>query len=212
MLINRSINKIINMIINIIKYLIDKLINPPITKYDINILSYFIKDIKDPSELAFYKQKHIGNIVKIFYKDELIYEISHYFFKPAFIWNYRNNIMKKYFDGSKNNYKIHTDNANTIKYLYYKQDNKLHRENNSFIYYSYIYTKYLQKIYIEYVIDNEELLTIKIKYYNGYKYIYNYNPIGSYSYLKYSYNLIFIMNKYELYYNNGFFNLFFGNN
>jgi hypothetical protein len=39
-----------------------------------NILSYFIKDIKDQNELAFYKQININNIIKIFYKDELLYE------------------------------------------------------------------------------------------------------------------------------------------
>jgi hypothetical protein len=38
-----------------------------------NILSYFIKDIKDPIELAFYKQKNIDNTIEIFYKNELLY-------------------------------------------------------------------------------------------------------------------------------------------
>jgi len=173
-----------------------------------NILSYFIKDIKDPYELAFYKQTNSNNKIKIFYKDEIIYKIKHSNLKPDFIWNYRNNIIIEYDRGGISNYKIYIDNKNKSTYLFYKQDNKIKIVNFNFIYNSYIYTKYLQKICCEYVIEHECLLSNKIKYYNGYKYIYNYTSILSYPYLKYRYRLIFIMNKYELYYNNYFFNLY----
>jgi len=53
--------------------------------------------------------------------------------------------MKKYYDGSKNNYKIYTDNEYKAKYLYYKQDNKIQIRDVNYICNLYIYTKYLQK-------------------------------------------------------------------
>ena len=68
--------------------------------------------------------------------------------------------MKKYSDGSKNNYKIYTDNEYKAKYLYYKQDNKIQIRDVNYICNLYIYTKYLQKIYSDYVFNNSCLLTI----------------------------------------------------
>ena len=99
------------------------------------------------------------------------------------------------------------------KTLYYKKDKKMLDVNYNFISYIFIYNKYLYKTYFHYAKDGQYLLMNKIKYYNGYKYIYSSihfkkNTITH----KYNYVQIFILNKYELHYANGFFNLFFDNN
>jgi hypothetical protein len=61
-----------------------------------NILSYFIKDIKDPIELAFYKQKNIDNTIEIFYKNELLYILNY-----DIILNLKTNIIKNIFFSSR---------------------------------------------------------------------------------------------------------------
>ncbi len=65
-----------------------------------NILSYFIKDIKDAKERAFYKQVNYINCIQIFYKDKILYQIE------IFITNYINNIRKARYFNCKENYKI----------------------------------------------------------------------------------------------------------
>jgi hypothetical protein len=183
--------------------------NKPITNKPINnILSYFIKDSKDPFKLTFYKQ---NNSIYFFNKNELLYRIRYYHLKSDItVWKYKNNIMIDYYIGRIKNYKIDSLKQSKQKILYYKKDENLRRSNYNYIFYEYIYTKYLQKIRYNYVIENECLLSIEIKYYNRYKYINNYK--NRYRYCIYKHDHIFIMNKYELYYNNQFVNIFFGNN
>ena len=182
-----------------------KMFNRAITNKT-NILSYFIKDIKDHVELSFYKQNNHNTCIFIIYKGKILYKLQYYGLQIIVIWNYKTNISIEYYSDKKTNYKICSDKRYKQKTLYYKKDNKLDHKNTNFIYYSYIYTKYLQKIFCAYVIEYESLLSNKIKYYNGYKYIYNSND--TYGYFKYKHGHIFIMNKYELYYNNYFFNLY----
>ena len=43
-----------------------------------NILSYFIKDIKDYSELLLYKQININNNIYILYKGEILYKMEYF--------------------------------------------------------------------------------------------------------------------------------------
>jgi hypothetical protein len=51
-----------------------------------NILSYFIKDIKDPIECSFYEQTKYEDTITILYKGELIFmSINNLVFK--FIYN-----------------------------------------------------------------------------------------------------------------------------
>ena len=171
---------------------------------DNNILSYFIKDIKDPIECSFYKQiKSIDNYSPvILYKNNPIFEIGIYF-----VYNYKFNICKTRFTNAKYTYKISV--FDYYKLLYYKHDKKAKRNNINYISFDYICKKYLIKTDFEYINNSILLNIIKFKYYNGYKYIfkqYNYQ----YAYTKYTTNIILIMNKYELYYYNKFFNLYFG--
>jgi len=178
-----------------------------------NILSYFIKDIKDPSELAFYKQMQTGYNIEITYKDKLLYKITGFKGKLYTILNIKKNISLDYFSDVIINNKICSNKIMKQKTLYYKKDNKLLDINYNYISYIFIYNKYLYKTYFHYAKDGQYLLMNKIKYYNGYKYIYssihfNKNTITH----KYNYVQIFILNKYELHYFNGFFNLFFDNN
>ena len=65
-----------------------------------NILSYFIKNIKDAKERAFYTQVNYINCIQIFYKDKILYKIE------IFITNYINNIRKARYFYHKENYKI----------------------------------------------------------------------------------------------------------
>jgi len=92
--------------------------------------------------------------------------------------------MIDYYIGRIKNYKIDSLKQSKQKILYYKKDKNLQRSNYNYIFYEYIYTKYLQKTYYDYVFNNDCLLSIEIKYYNGYKYIYNYNDrYGYYVYI-----------------------------
>ena len=172
-----------------------------------NILSYFIKDIKDATELAFYKQINHNNSIHIIYKYKLIYLFDKYYY------NYINNIIKgstcKYID----NYKICSNYGNNYKKLYYNNDNKITFNNPRCkcikFYYLYLYNKYLNKNRFYYIINDNHVLILYIKNYNQYKYIsitYTYKKS-----IKYSKNLILIPNKYELSYYCKFFNLYFDN-
>jgi hypothetical protein len=169
-----------------------------------NILSYFIKDIKDATERAFYKQVNDTNDIKIFYKDKIIYRIYY-----SFCFNYIYNIVKlssiKYIRKSNICYNYATNN----KALYYKNDAKIkiNNLNNITFDFTYIYNKYLIKIVFRYTINNNKLLFVSIKNYNQYIYI-SFNDKKS---IKYSKNLILIPNKYELSYYCKFFNLYFDN-
>ena len=165
-----------------------------------NILSYFIKDIKDPKECALYKQINTTNNIEILYKTEIIYQIKCH---PYIIWNCRNNISLALFSGLIINYKISSNKKCKIKRLYYKKDNNILKENSNSIFYRFIYNKYLIKKYFDYISKFKSLLCITIHYYNGYKYLYK-----DTNYCKYNHNQILIMNKYELHYINRFFNIY----
>ena len=171
-------------------------------KFNINtILSYFIKDIKYPKELAFYRGSKTNKTIKIFYKDELLYQI----YSNNSIFNYKTNINKTPFTYC--NYKLYSDKENNYKHLYYKNDNDLVFCNPNCIWYYYIYNKYLKKKIISYTIEYKWLINIRINYYKGYKYIFKFKQ----SICKFSQSLILIMNKYEIHYYNRFFNLYFVN-
>ena len=88
--------------------------------------------------------------------------------------------------------------------LYYNKDNKINGGNPNYIYFEFKHKKYLNKVCIKYVMKARYLIISKIKYYNCSKYIYKF-PTN----FKYNGVQILIMNKYELYYNNLFYNLFF---
>ena len=174
-----------------------------------NILSYFTKDIKDTKECALYKQMNTTNNIEILYKGKLLYKLQHYKLQPEICWNYKTNIIKKYFTRSIINYiinyKINSNKKLKIKALFYKKDNKIAETNGNYISYSCIYNKYLIKNSFYYVAEFTSLLCIKSKYYNGYIYKYIYRYKGN---LKYKHVRILIMNKYELHYINRFFNIY----
>ena len=162
-----------------------------------NILSYFIKDIKDPIERAFYRQQNYNDYIIILYKNEYLFEIN-----SLSIFNYILNIYKSRITNNiKRNYKINSYCYE--KYLYYKHDKKLKTINYNFISFHYICKKYLVKTYFRYFIDSIIEFIMKVKYSNGYKYMYN-----KYINNKYTKNIILIMNKYELNYYNKFFNIY----
>ena len=167
-----------------------------------NILSYFIKDIKDPYERAFYKQINNADMIEIFYKDKILYRIGIRNYIPNTIWNYKNNILIDFYFGRIITYKFTLEIRYNQKRLYYKQDKILGRDNFNYICYSFIYKKYLSKIYFSYVFEDEFLLNIRIKYYNGYKYLFRCNNF------KYNYIHVFIMNKYEFHYAKSFFSIY----
>jgi len=173
-----------------------------------NILSYFIKDIKDPKERALYTQINTINIIEIFFKGKLLYKIIHNDINPGISWNYTNNIIKEYYYGRIINYKINSIKTRNYKELFYKKDMKISKVNGNYIYYSFIYNKYLIKINGYYVAEFKYLLCIKIKYFNGNKYLYK-DKSKDKSNQKYIFNQILILNKYELHYINSFFSLFF---
>ncbi len=178
-----------------------------------NILSYFIKDIKDSSERSNYKQKNGSNIIKILYKDKILYKLNNEEFIPNTIYNYKNNNMKCYYFNIVANYKIEVSKLAKYKKLFFFKNNDIHNKHDKFnfdyIFYIYDYAKYLIKKSIYYKINNKFILNSAIRYYNGYKYIYKIKKDNIYKY-KSSYTCI--RNKYELHYNNRFFNLFFGPN
>ena len=171
-----------------------------------NILSYFIKDIKDPKECALYKQINTNNTIEIVYKGHLLYKLWHYKLKPETCWNYTNNIIKEYLSESIINYKINYVKSLNQKTLYYKKDMNMLKIMDNYISYSFIYNKYLIKQSCKCVVDFKPLLSIGIQYYNGYKYKYLYK---SYSKYKCKRVQILIPNKYEFHYINRFFLLFF---
>jgi hypothetical protein len=173
-----------------------------------NILSYFIKDIKDPKEFALYKQMNTTNNIEILYKGKLLYKLQ-----PEICWNYKTNIIKKYFTRSIINYiinyKINSNKKLKNKALFYKKDNKIALTNGNYISYSCIYNKYLIKNFFKYVMESKSVLFITIKYYNGYKYLYK--SYNGYKGSKYTRVRILIMNKYEAHYINRLLGLFFVN-
>jgi hypothetical protein len=70
----------------------------------------------------------------------------------------------------------------------------------------------LKKINFKYISDSKYLLHIYIIYFNGYKYIINYNGNLMYRIHKFTSQYILIPNKYELQYYCKFFNIYFSNN
>ena len=174
-----------------------------------NILSYFIKDIKDPIEMAKYSQSNSEYDIKILYDPlVLIYHHSKYY---NYIYNYNNNITKssclRYI---YTNSKFSSNSIRPHKYLYYNKDNKIkHHSSYSYNYieYHFICYKYMCKIYYRYRIDYYSVLSIKIKYYNRSKYIYYENTYNIQP-NKYK-SQILIMNKYELQFRKRFLYLYF---
>jgi len=169
-----------------------------------NILSYFIKDIKDSNECALYTQINTTNTIEIFYKDKKIYKIYKIKYNTKLnsihSYGYKKNVIIDYFSRRIMNYKIDSNERLNYKTLFYKKDNKILKDNYNYIYYEFIYNKYLIKKYFNYMMESKSLLCITIKYYNGYKYLYK-----SYSNFKYKRDQILIMNKYEANYINRFF-------
>jgi len=109
-----------------------------------NILSYFIKDIKDNNARSFYEQikyENSGNI-RIFHKDLLLFQITNnYCYK--YIDNIITNIDSKFIC----NYKICCDYYDKYKYLYYKN-----HDINNYIMVNFTYNKYLKKLNFHYCI------------------------------------------------------------
>ena len=174
-----------------------------------NILSYFIKDIKDPLELDKYRQLNTKSDIFIEYNNSLIY---HYFKYGNHSYNYITNISKE------NNLEIiytaricYKTKAN-CKFLFYNKDNKIALINSKYIGYNYIYNKYgnLCKQYFYYKINDIVMLVIKIQYYNRSKYISYMYEYKSRSGIRAYKSQILIMNKYELHYISRLFNLYFG--
>ena len=167
-----------------------------------NILSYFIKDIKDPIRCAMYEQNNYEDYITICYKSEIIFIIDR-----TVIFNYINNIYKsRITNNAKINYKIWS--RINYKNLYYKNDKNIRFFNTNYITYWVTYTKYLIKTEFNYISNNVLLFNIEVKYYNGYKYISEISEISERN-NKYTNNIILIMNKYELHYYNKFFNFYF---
>ncbi len=167
-----------------------------------NILSYFIKDIKDATERAFYK-KITNRFIEILYKDKLLYEI-HKDYCNNFIRNISKSPALKYILKSN----IAYDYITKVKYLYYKNDNKIKNYNPNFIKFSFLHNKYLNSTCLFYISYNKTLLSIKIIYSNIFKYI----IISNLHKNKFTSPHILISNKYELDYYCKFFNLYFAYN
>ena len=164
-----------------------------------NILSYFIKDIKDPIEIALYKQIIYNDHINICYKNYILCRIY-----KNYILNYISNIYKSNItEIIKCNYKIRV--YKNSKQLFYKHDKRITTFNCNFISVSYIYKKYQVIQYFEYTINYRSVFITYKKYFNGYKYI-----ITQYKKNKYTTNIILILNKYELSYYNKFFYFYFG--
>ena len=153
-----------------------------------NILSYFTKDIKDATERAFYK-KITNYFIKILYKDKLLYEI-HKDYCNNFIRNISKSPALKYILKSN----IAYDYITKVKYLYYKNDNKIKNYNPN-----------LNNTCLFNIRDNKTLLTIKIIYSNRFKYIIIFNLHKN----NFTSPHILISNKYELDYYCKLFNLYF---
>jgi hypothetical protein len=147
-----------------------------------NILSYFIRDIKDDKR-PFYRQVNNKGNISIFYKNDLLYTIGFY------LHDYKKNIVKcisfKYISTSK----ICSDYDSKYKYLYYKND------INNYIMVNFTYDKYLNKRCFYYYMNHKCLLFISIIHYTRYKFI----RINK-GYSKFTSTHILIPNKYELHY------------
>ena len=175
-----------------------------------NILSYFIKDIKDSKECALYTQINTTYTIEICYKDKKIYKITYNKkLNPIHSYDYKNNVIIEYCSGRIINYKIDSNERANYKALFYKKDMLLSKEYHNYdnsVIYEFIYNKYLIKNFFKYVIESKSVLSITIKYYNGYKYLYKYYK--NFKYSKYTRVQILIMNKYEAHYINRLFNIY----
>jgi hypothetical protein len=153
-----------------------------------NILSYFIKDIKDDKR-PFYIQVNNKDNISIFYKNDLLYYIG------LSIRNYINNIIKSKSFKFISTHKICSNSNNNFKFLYYKNDKKINFGNKNYIEIYFTYNKYLNKQIFNYFVNNNYLLLISIIYYTRYKFI----KINK-GYSKFASTHILIPNKYELHY------------
>jgi hypothetical protein len=161
-----------------------------------NVLTYFIKDIKDAKERAFYKQINNNKIIQILYKDELIYVNN------DFCYNYIHNIVKR--NSSKYIATYKSCSMYNLKFLYYKKDNTTRSNTPNYIKFHFTYKKYLNKNRFCYVINNNQILCLVIIYFKKYKYIMNY----IYNIAKFTSPQILIPNKYELDYYCKFVNIY----
>jgi len=174
-----------------------------------NILSYFIKDIKDPLELNKYRYYNISRyFIEILYNEKLIY---YHNINCNYIYNYITNICKAPYLKDIYTAKIRFSKNFKHKSLFYKEDNTINNISSNLINYEYIYNKYgnMCKQNFAYRINNKCILIIKIKYYNGSKYMYYNYKYKSKSGISAYKSQILIMNKYELQYIKRFFNLYF---
>ena len=170
-----------------------------------NILSYFIKDIKDAKERAFYKQINNTERIRILYKNKIIYEIN-----SLYIINYLYDIIKSikldYIFSKKNSSNYTTGYKN----LFYKKEGDIRLNNPNYIEIRFYKDKYLQKYHLEYINNAKYLLITNIKYYNQYKYIYK--PYKYYYKIRLTIiitsPIILIPNKYELQYYSKLFQIF----
>jgi hypothetical protein len=169
-----------------------------------NILSYFIKDIKNPLTLEKYIQINNNSDIKIVYDSHFV--LYHYNKYYNYIYNYNKNISKSDCFNSIFTRKKAYNKKTNYKRLFYKKDNKIKYGSLDFIDYKFIYNKYLYKINISYRIIYSVILNIKIKYYNKSKYMFCNKTMSSFN--KYT-SQILIMNKYEIHYISRFFYLYF---
>ena len=175
--------------------------------YTNNILSYFIKDIKDTTERAFYRQQNYACGVQIYYKYELLYEIKDWY-KIHYLNNYETNIIFKYTFNCKIYYNY---TKNKYKKLFYKKDATIQFFSSNYILFYFYQSKYIKKYILEYCINKKHLLATNIKYYNQNKYIYKnviyYNILPKNKFIITS-PMILIPNKYELHYYSKLFHIF----
>jgi hypothetical protein len=157
-----------------------------------NILSYFIKDIKDAKERAFYIQINNIDWIRILYKDKIIYEYGRHY-----ISNYLYNISKSVKLKFIYNNKIRSNYTAGYKILFYKKDAVIELQNPNCITFQFYTDKYLQKYCLDYINNAKYLLVTNIKYYKQYKYIYK--PYIYTDKIRLI-NMILIPNKYELQY------------
>jgi len=194
------------------------------TTNDNNILSYFIKDIKDPIEQAKYKQINNINQIKIFYETKLLYTND---LLNSFIHKYMYNIFKSnYFRNFLYTYNFNFIKKDKHKYLHYNNNFNLgNGGSRDHIDYYYIHGAYLNKIYVKYTINGTLVFSTRFCYDKGYKYIFRFTKFTKihtftnfhkfhkfhkfHNFTKFYNSLILIKNKYELHYYNSFFNFYF---
>jgi hypothetical protein len=174
-----------------------------------NILSYFIRNIKDKKERSYYKQKKDKclNYVKILYKDEIILCIKGG--KTKIIWNYRNNIHRLYQDTYYrfSNNKLFKDGRTKILFC----NNELDISNYEIIFQINTTNKFKYSCICRYKYNNTFIFSISYKYSKRKKYksIYLDDPMFYFKFFyKFHKSIVLIKNKYELHYYSNLFYLY----